>query len=383
MPMGMWNVPLAMVYTAHGRGHLVPWVLSTTALAAFVSPLFSGALMDQRMAGTRLLRLLAALTSVALGLTSLCLHWKVGDGLLLFVAQIQALVAAPIWSIASSLVLSHLRDAPTQFGPIRACATFGWMVGCWVISWGLGADGSVVAGVAAALLWLWVIGVSKLLPEEAPAEAPTPRRWVEVMGLDALGLLRDRDHRVVFITASLYCIPLAAFYPYTALQLRHLGVQQVSAMLSVAQVAEIGTMLLLSRVMRRVRLKWVFAAGIGICVVRYWLASFSQLTPVLLGIFLHGFAFTLYFITTQIYLEQRIEPRWRARAQALLALLMSGVGNLIGYLAGGWWAARCGVSAGQGDWRSFWLGQTAAAASVLLFFVIAYRGRRPIQKATQ
>lgn len=383
MPMGMWNVPLASVYTAHGRGHLVPWVLATTAIAAFVSPLFSGALMDQRMAGTRLLRLLTILTSIALGLSCLCLHWSVGDALLLVVAQLQALVSAPIWNIASSLVFSRLSNPVVQFGPLRACATFGWMMGCWLVSWVLGADGSVVAGAAAALLWLWVAIITRLIPDEAPAETSERRCWHQVLGLDALGLLRHRDHRVVFVTAALYCVPLAAFYPYTALHLRELGISQVAAVMSLAQVTEIATMLLLARVMSRVRLKWVFAAGIAICVLRYLMNAIGGLWWLLLGTFLHGFAFTLYFITTQIYLEQRIESRWRARAQALLALLMAGVGNLVGYLGGGWWANRCGLAIGSMDWCRFWSGQAAVAAVVLLFFMLAYRGRGPTQTATQ
>ena len=61
----------------------------------------------------------------------------------------------------------------------------------------------------------------------------------------------------------------------------------------------------------------------------------------LLGISLHGASFVLVFITAQIYLNQRIEAAWRARAQALLTLLNGGVGNLIGYLGSGWWFSAC------------------------------------------
>jgi hypothetical protein len=35
---------------------------------------------------------------------------------------------------------------------------------------------------------------------------------------------------------------------------------------------------------------------------------------VLAGVSLHGFAFTLFFITAQLYLDQRVDPAWRARA---------------------------------------------------------------------
>eukprot|EP01031_Cornospumella_fuschlensis_P006242 gene6242-7757_t len=69
MPMAMWNVPLANVFAAHGRGDLVPWVLATSGIAAFISPLFVGALADQKMSATRLMRWLTVGTGLALCLT--------------------------------------------------------------------------------------------------------------------------------------------------------------------------------------------------------------------------------------------------------------------------------------------------------------------------
>ena len=104
MPMGMWSVPLANVFTAHGRGHLVPWVFSTTSIAAFISPLFVAALADQKHAPVLLLRWLTALTSLALLVTCGSLAWGWSDAAVLACAQAQALVATPVWSVASSIV---------------------------------------------------------------------------------------------------------------------------------------------------------------------------------------------------------------------------------------------------------------------------------------
>ncbi|MES2594395.1 MAG: MFS transporter [Verrucomicrobiota bacterium] len=375
MPMGLWSVPLANVFTAYGKGHLVPWVLSTTAVAAFISPLFVGALADQRMAPTRLMRWLALLTSVSMSFTCLALHWKLSDALVLCCAQVQALVQTPVWSIASSIIFAQLQDPKRQFGPLRAFATFGWMCGCWIISFVLSGDASLKSGFTAAGLWAVVSVLTKLLPDVTPADDGAHRTWWQILGLDALSLLKHRDHRIVFITAALYCIPLAAFYPYTALQLKDHGVKNVAAVMSLAQTTEILTMVFLSGLLARFRLKWVFMSGIAICVVRYSLNATDELPWIIVGTTLHGFAFTLYFITTQIYLEERIDPRWRVRAQALLALLMSGVGNLLGYLGGGWWHLASQVE-GHADWKHFWWGETALTAVVCLFFALAYRGRR-------
>jgi hypothetical protein len=124
----------------------------------------------------------------------------------------------------------------------------------------------------------------------------------------------------------------------------------------------------------RVRLKWVFLLGIGFCVLRYALCALDTKGWLLAGVTLHGFSFTLYFITAQLYLEQRIDPRLRARAQALLQVMIGGAGNLVGYLGTGWWRGAC-TTAGATDWPRFWWGMCACAAAVLVWFALSYRGR--------
>jgi Nucleoside H+ symporter len=374
MPMGMWSVPLANVFKAHERGHLVPWVFATTAIAAFISPLFVGAMADQKHSPVLLLRWLAAITGIVLFITCGSLAWGWSDAMVLVWAQLYTLVATPVWSLTSSIVFSQLENAKKQFGPLRACATAGWMVGCWIVSFVLLADASLLAGMTAGGLWLVVSCLSWWLPMIPPGEVVQHRTWKQILGLDALFLLTHRDHRVLFITSALYCVPLAAFYPYTSAQLRDLGVKNISAVISLGQTTEVMAMLLLSGMLARFRLKWVFLSGIVICVVRFSFNTFNTLPWVMGGTLLHGFAYTLYFITTQIYLEERIDPKWRVRAQALLAMLMGGLGNLIGYLGGGWWYATTTVNKVT-DWSRFWWGETALTVVVCVFFALAYRGR--------
>lgn len=373
MPMGMWNVPLANIYTAYGKGHLVPWVLATSAIAAFISPLIVGSLADQKISPTLLLRWLALATGCALFMTCLILHLRLSDGYILLSAQVQALVATPVWSIANSIIFSQLQSPGKQFGPLRACATFGWMAGCWIVSFVLHADTSLMAGFTAAGLWMVVMSLSWTLPMIQPGDMQGKRTFRQILGLDALDIMKHRDHRVVFITAALYSVPLAAFYPYTAKHLKDLHVENISAVISLAQTTEVLTMLMLAGVLARFRLKWVFLAGISICALRYGLNALDTRNWIMIGTTMHGFAFTLYFITTQIYLEERIDPKLRVRAQALLYLLMSGFGNLMGYLGGGWWHAACTTS-GITNWTHFWIGESALTGAVCLFFAIAYRG---------
>jgi hypothetical protein len=121
------------------------------------------------------------------------------------------------------------------------------------------------------------------------------------------------------------------------------------------------------------RLKWIFAGGLAFGVARFALSAVNGKGWLLAGVFLHGGSFTLVLITAQIYLEQRVDAAWRARAQALMSLMASGVGQLFGYLGTGAWFAACTRPAGT-QWTFFWGGLAAAVALVLIYFLTAYHG---------
>jgi nucleoside transporter len=285
--------------------------------------------------------------------------------------QVQALCSAPTWGLTASIVLARLTDSSRQFGPVRAFGTLGWIVGCWIVSL-LRADRSPVAMYTAAAVWIVVAFYTYLLPTAAPPGSRGPTSVRARLGLDALGLLRNPNHRVVFVTAALFAMPLAAFYPYAPTHLRDLGLERTTAWMSLGQVSEIVAMVLLAGVLARFPFKWTFAAGLGFGLVRYGLCALDGKGWVLAGVSLHGMAFTLFFITAQIYLEQRVDVAWRARAQALLTVMMTGVGNLFGYLGTGWWFFYTHQN-GFSDWPLFWGGLAGAVAVVLVIFLAAYR----------
>ena len=122
------------------------------------------------------------------------------------------------------------------------------------------------------------------------------------------------------------------------------------------------------------RLKWIFACGLSFGVLRFALSAMNAKFWVLAGSACStGAPSTLVLITAQIYLDQRVNPAWRARGQALLSLMNSGVGNLLGYLGTGWWFSAC-TQAGAAPWPLFWAGLAVAVGLVMAYFLIAYHG---------
>jgi nucleoside transporter len=374
MGMGMWFVPLSRVLDAHGLQSIRPYAFATSAVAALVSPLFFGGIADRHISPVRVLRWLAFGTAIAMAsaTTSIQLGWN--RWIVLAIIQLHALIAAPTWSISTTIVLGRLTNPTRQFGPVRVSATVGWMVGCWVVSL-LHADASVRAGYGGALVWLVLASFTLALPSVPPAGTTVRLTLKERLGLDALTLLRDPDHRVVFITAALISIPIAAFFPYTPPHLESLGFQHTSAWMSLGQVTEILAQFGLAWLLTNFRLKWMFFFGLLFAFFRY--LCFAVGTPVwlLAGISLHGLAFTLFYVTAPVYLNERVDHSWRARAQALMTLMTTGLGNLVGYLASGAWFNACRTSNGV-QWRQFWGGLTAIVALVTIYFVTTYRGQR-------
>ena len=119
--------------------------------------------------------------------------------------------------------------------------TFGWMVGCWVVSL-LHADTTAVAGYVKAVVWLAITAFTPFLPQFKTPKAVQNLTWHERLGLDALKLLKNPDHRVVFITIALFNIPISAFYPYAPPHMRDLGLQRTSAWMTLGQVTEMISM---------------------------------------------------------------------------------------------------------------------------------------------
>ncbi len=368
----LWYVPFANVLAAHGLERIVPYAFASSSIAAFVSPLVGGALADRHASPVRVLRWLSA----GAGLFLILLFFAIGRGCgpiaVLALLQVQQLFYAPTWGLATAIVLARLREPEREFGAVRVWGTFGWLVAGPILSYCFHADFSTAPGFIAASVWLAVSAFTLILPSGAPIPRPGIRSWRDLLGLDALSLFRNPEHRALLVTAGLLSIPLAAFYPFTVLNLRAAGDLHPAAAMSLGQVGEALCMYALAPLLARFRFKTFLLTGIGFGVARYALFAGDSHICLLLGIALHGFCYTLFFIPTQIYLDRRVDPALRVRAQTLLTLMSSGLGTFAGSLLCGWWRQACSHGAAT-DWPLFWSVLSAATVSVFFFFAMAFR----------
>lgn len=378
MAMAAWFVPMASILDEEGLQSIKPVAFAASALATILSPLFFGAMADRKVPPLIVLRWVTLLTAGLASCVAIAIRSQFPPLAILALLQVQAIFAAPTSSLAGSIVFARLGTEQGRFGAIRSLGTIGWMAGCWTTSL-LALDKTPNAFFLSAVLWCGLFAFTWMVPatkakNHLNGERPSRISLRERFGLDAISLLKDRNHRVVYVTSALIAIPFAAFYPYTPRQLTDLGFEWISAWMSLGQVSEVLVLLIMASVLHRFGFKRVVCAGISLGVLRYALFAIHEPAAVLFGIALHGTVFTFTYISAQIYLAERIDSGWQVRAQALLSLMSGGVGNLIGYLAVGAWLHECNAPTGT-NWQAYWGALGLFLLAILAYFAISYHDR--------
>ena len=102
------------------------------------------------------------------------------------------------------------------------------------------------------------------------------------------------------------------------------------------------------------------------------------------GILLHGICYDFFFVTGQIYVDQRAHPAIRGAAQGFIAFVTLGAGMFIGAWVSGRVVEAYTLASGAHDWRTIWMVPAAAAGAVLVLFFLFFRpGPAPRALATR
>jgi MFS family permease len=92
-----------------------------------------------------------------------------------------------------------------------------------------------------------------------------------------------------------------------------------------------------------------------------------------IGILLHGICYDFFFVTGQIYMDQKAPGDLRAAAQGFIAFVTLGVGMFIGSLVSGRIVDMYRLSETANDWQSIWMVPAVAAGVVLVLFAGLFR----------
>src|SRR4029079_19580722 len=211
----------------------------------------------------------------------------------------------------------------------------------------------------------------------------------DVLGLDALALLKDKSFTTFVVGSFLLCIPLQFYYAFTNLFLNETGMTPSAMKMPLGQASEIGFMLLLPLALTRLVVKKIMLIGMAAWALRYFMFAMGNVGSLVwmlyLGILLHGVCYDFFFVTGQIYVDQQAGPKIRAAAQGFIAFVTLGVGLFIGSWVCGKVVDAYAVMGPSGvathDWRSIWMIPAIGAAVILVVFALLFRPRAEV-KAT-
>lgn len=381
---GSWYVTAPNFLTTIGfTGGDIGWTYTVGPIAGIISPFFVGMIAD-RFFPTQ--RVLGAMHLIGAGLMYVASS-QMGSASPSTINAIffgYMLTFFPTLALTNTLAMRNLTNSETEFPSIRVQGTMGWIAGNLVMTF-TGFEKTIDQfGVATGIAL--VLGLfSFLLLPSTPPTATGKISTREILGLDALAMLKNKSYFVFLLCSTLICIPLAYYYQITS-RLVEMVELPIGQTMSYGQMSEIFFMLVMPLLFARLGVKKMLAIGMLAWVVRYGLFSVggaSQVSvAVIIGIILHGICYDFFFVTGQIYTDQAAPPHLRGQAQGLLVLFTLGIGMAIGAQVAGWRETHYtptqqfadkleGLRAM--DWKPLWMEPAMFAAAVLLIFLILFR----------
>ena len=380
LQLAVWGAWAPKLFPYMGLLGFAPWqqslVGSCWGVAALLGMFFSNQFADRNFAAERFLAVSHLLSGVALVAVAFSTSfWPFFAGYMVY-----SLLYVPTLSVSNSVAFANLRDPAKQFGAVRMGGTVGWMLVSWPFIFLLGAEAD-----AHQVRWIFLVAaiISFVLAAYSLTLPHTPPRR-EAEGVDklawrrAFGLLGVPFVGVLFaVTFIDSVIHNGYFVMADAFLTDRVGIAGNLSMLvlSLGQMAEILTMLVLGPVL--VRLGWKVTMIIGVLghAARFSVfAFFADSVPVIVAVqLLHGVCYAFFFASVYIFVDAAFPKDVRSSAQGLFNLLILGIGSVVASFLFPNLMGRLRTPEGAVDYQTLFLVPTGMALAAVLLLALFFR----------
>ena len=300
----------------------------------------------------------------------------------------------PTLALVNSVSFNQMNDPAKQFPMVRVFGTIGWIIAGLLISFafkwdsienigqGMLSNTFTMVAIASAVLGLFSFTLPKTPPSTKKGEKVTIS---EILGLEALSLLKDRNFLIFFLSSVLICIPLAFYYQNISPFLTESNVENSTAWASLGQVSEVLFMLLLPFFFKKYGFKKTILFGMLAWGIRYALFAYGNAGDLFfmlaIGIALHGICYDFFFVSGQIYTDSKAGEKVKSAAQGLITLATYGVGMLVGFWVAGQIVDKNALADGTHSWQDVWTFPALFAIGVLIVFALLFKNEKVEYKA--
>lgn len=381
---GIWFVTMGTYLTKGiiaATGAQTGLAYGTQCLGAIIAPFIVGMIADKFFSAQKILGVLHIIGSVLLYLLSTKSTFDSFYTLLLF----YMILFMPTLALVNSISMNQMTDAEKEFAKVRVWGTLGWIASGLVIgamAWESTPDRLNITFYVSAIVSLLFGVFCFFLPNTPPPKAGQKVSIAETLGLDALNVLKDKNYLVFFIASILICIPLAFYYGQANQFLNEIGLESAAAKMTIGQMSETVFLFLMPLFFVRFGIKQMLLIGMLAWVVRYLLFAYGDVGQniwmIYLGIALHGICYDFFFVTGQIYTDQKAGASIRSSAQGLITLATYGVGMYIGFYVAGQIVDQNSAGEGIHNWNNVWIFPCLFAAGIALLFFIFFKEKQKI-----
>jgi nucleoside transporter len=345
------------------------------SLAMIIAPFFVGMIADRYFAAQKVLGVLNLLGAVVLYLIT----QNTNPDNFFYLILAYCITFAPTLALTSSIALQQMTTPEKEFPGIRVLGTVAWIVVTNIV--GYYGFGDKVTIFQLSMYSAVVLGVFSFFLPDTPPKATASTSVAQILGLDAFKLFKDRSFAIFFLSSVLICIPLSFYYAMANPSLTDGGMQNVENKMSLGQASEVIFMLLIPLAYTRLGVKKMLIVGLIAWIVRFICFGYGDVSSEWLlytAIILHGVCYDFFFVTGQIYTDNKAGEKIKSSAQGLISLATYGLGMGIGSKLSGIVLDMYTRPDGTKDWLSVWLVPAGIAAAVLVVFVLLFTDKKKV-----
>lgn len=346
------------------------------SIAAIISPFFVGLIADRYFSAQKVLGVLHLLGAATLFYISTISEFNTFWWFIL----LYTLLYMPTMALANSISFTQMKDTGKEFPAVRVFGTMGWIAAGLLI--GFMAIESVALTFQLAAASSLLLGIFSFFLPDTPAKKNNNNKLSAILGSDAFILFKNRSFLVFFISSIAICIPLSFYYSFTNSFLNDIGMQNTAGKMTLGQASEFFFMLLIPLLFRRLGVKKMLLIGIGAWLVRYLFFAYGNIGPNLwmlyAGIVIHGICYDFFFVTGQIYTDNKAGKSIKSAAQGIITFGTYGIGMLIGSYVSGFLTQRYATTINgvlSYQWQLVWLMPAMISGVVLITFAVLFRDK--------